>query len=88
MSSQPEPEWDEQAQAEMLALAAYRKMLCPSCGGNLAETTAAENEDRYQAELPLQCHRCVGFARAAKRYEDEPMNQTLLHLVRLRPKRG
>ena len=88
MSSQPEPEWDEHSQAEMLALAAYRAGLCPNCNGRLDETTAPENEDRYAAELPLQCHRCKAFAVVHDNYKDEHHSHTFLHLVRLRPKRG
>jgi hypothetical protein len=83
VSSQPEPEWDEQSQAEMLALAVYRKRRCPGCGGDLEETTAAENEDHYRPELPLQCHRCVGLARAAEPYADQRNPHTFLHMVKL-----
>jgi hypothetical protein len=86
-SSIPEVEWDEQQQTYMLALAAYRQRRCPGCAGDLEETTAPANEDRYKYDLPLQCFRCVAFARATKAYQDEPHPQTLLHLVKLRPKR-
>lgn len=70
----------------MLALAAYRRRLCPGCGGDLEETTAPENEDRFIHEPPLQCARCVGFARASEAYQDQPRPHTFLHLVKL--KRG
>lgn len=70
----------------MLALGQWRKRICPGCGGDLAETTAPENEDRYVPELPLQCARCVGFARAAEPYQDQQHPHTFLHQVRL--KRG
>lgn len=86
MASVPEAEWDDTEQAYMLALAAYRKRICPGCGGDLAETTAAVNEDRYKPELPLQCHRCLGFARAAETYQEEKHPHTYLHRVKL--KRG
>lgn len=68
----------------MLALAVHQKGICPGCGGNLEETTAAENEDRYRHDLPLQCHRCVAFARASDAYKEERYPHTYLHLVRLR----
>lgn len=84
ISSTPETEWDEQSQAEMLALAEYRAGQCPNCNGRLVETTAPENEDRYHAELPLQCHRCKAFARVHDRYQDETHSHTYLHRVRLR----
>jgi uncharacterized protein with PIN domain len=86
VSSRPESEWDDQSQAEMLALAAYRKTRCPNCGGDLGETTAAENEDRYLHEPPLQCFRCVGLARSAEAWKDRDHAHTYLHLVKL--KRG
>lgn len=88
IGSTPESEWDEQSQAEMLALAAYRAGLCPNCNGRLEETTAPENEDRYHAELPLQCHKCKTFAVQYDKYRDAPHSHALLHLVKLRPKRG
>lgn len=86
VSSTPEVEWDEQEQGWMLALKAYRDSRCPSCGGNLAETTKAENEDRYVHDLPLVCHRCVAFARAHETYADQPRPHTLIH--RVKPPRG
>jgi hypothetical protein len=88
IGSTPETEWDETQQAYILALAAYRRRICGGCGGDLEETTAPENEDRYKAELPLQCHRCKEFARVQERYRDEPHSHTFLHVVRLRPSRG
>jgi hypothetical protein len=70
----------------MLALAAYRATRCPGCGGDLSETTAAENEDKFWHEPPLQCYRCVGFARASQVYADQQHPHTFLHRVKL--KRG
>jgi hypothetical protein len=70
----------------MLALAVYRKRRCPGCGGDLEETTAAGNEDRYLPQPPLQCHRCVGFARAAEAWKERDYPHTYLHMVKL--KRG
>lgn len=87
VSSRPEPEWDETEQAWILALAMYRETRCPGCGGNLNVTTKAEHEDQYKAELPLQCFRCVGFARDNDAYADEPYAGSLIHLVPPRPKR-
>lgn len=65
----------------MLALRLYRQGCCPSCGGNLTLTTAAENEDRFKPQAPLQCHRCVGFSRSHKAHEGDPHPLSLLHLV-------
>lgn len=72
----------------MLALAEYQQSRCPGCGGDLAETTAPGNEGRYRRDLPVQCFRCLEFARAADVYRDEPHPHTLMHQVILRPKRG
>jgi uncharacterized protein with PIN domain len=74
-------EWDEQEQGWMLALHMYESTLCPHCKGSLVETTKAEHEDKYEPDLPLVCHRCVGFVRSHKRYEDQPMPQTFIHRV-------
>lgn len=71
----------------MLALKTYRDLRCPNCGGDLAETTKAENEDRYEHELPYTCHRCVAFARSYEAYASEQRPQTLIHLVSPHPKR-
>lgn len=71
----------------MLALRMYEDSRCPSCGGNLAETAAAENEDAYVHEPPLTCARCVAFARAAEAYNDQRHPQALIHLVSPHPKR-
>jgi hypothetical protein len=71
----------------MLALGLYRASRCPGCKGNLAVTTAPENEDRFVHELPLQCQRCVAFARGAEAYADQPRPNTFIHLVPQKPKR-
>lgn len=85
MSSRPEAEWDPLEQGWMLALAMYRATRCPHCGGDLAVTTAPENEERFRAEPPLQCFRCLAFARDHADYSDERHPQTYLHLVPRRP---
>jgi hypothetical protein len=86
-SSQPEAEWDEEQQGWMLALKVYRDGRCPGCGGDLDVTTAAESEDRYRPELPLQCFRCVAFSQSRQAYVEQPHPETLLHLVQQRPRR-
>jgi hypothetical protein len=80
-SSQPEPEWDEQEQGWMLALRMYRLSLCPACTGDLNVTTAAENEERFHRLPPLQCFRCLEFARSHDEWSDEKHPLTYLHLV-------
>jgi hypothetical protein len=80
-------EWDETEQGWMLALRAYRASRCPGCNGDLAVTTAAENEDKFRAEMPVQCYRCVAFGRSQEAYREEPHPLSLLHLVPQRPVR-
>lgn len=69
----------------MLALAHYRDSRCPNCNGDLAVTTAPENEDRFKAQLPVTCFRCEAFSRSHKAYQDEPHPTALLHLVAQEP---
>lgn len=69
----------------MLALAQYRAERCPHCGGDLAVTTAPENEDRFRSDEQLRCFRCVAFARAHDEWRKEKHPETLLHLVPRRP---
>jgi len=85
VSSQPEPEWDEREQAWMLALAQYRATRCPQCSGDLAVTTAPENEEKFKAEPPMQCFRCLAFSRSHEEYREEKHPLSLLHLVPRRP---
>lgn len=87
MSSTPESEWDDHEQGWMLALRAYRDSLCARCSGDLAVTTAPENEGLFKAKLPVQCFRCVAFAEVHDTYKDEHHPQTLIHLVPREPAR-
>lgn len=82
-----EPEWDEQSQAEMLALDQYRADLCPNCKGDLHETTDVANDDGYRLTPPIRCHRCTGLSRSADRYKAEPHPEALLHIVEPRRRR-
>lgn len=63
LSSQPEPEWDEDEQIWMLALNFYRKMLCKLCGGPLWECTDPKNESTYVSGPPTRCHKTTATAR-------------------------
>lgn len=69
----------------MLALAAHRASLCPTCGGVLAETTAPENETRYKAELPIECFRCREFGYSHDAYRDMPQPHSFHHRVAPKP---
>lgn len=70
----------------MLALAVHRDSLCPNCSGLLADTTAPENEGKYQAELPIQCFRCLAFGYSYDAYDDHPQPRSLHHIVPLKPR--
>ncbi len=69
----------------MLALQAGEDNRCPGCGGDLNVTTAAEHDDRYRHQPPLQCFRCVAFAQSHKAHEGQPYPLSLIHLVPHRP---
>lgn len=44
----------------MLALATIRDYACPSCGGDLRETT--QGEDEWIPTDPERCHACTAIA--------------------------
>jgi hypothetical protein len=71
----------------MLALHAYRESRCPGCSGNLAVTTAAANEGKFRAELPVQCFRCESIGQSHDAYRDQPQPMSYLHMVPLTPGR-
>lgn len=50
----------------MLALAEYRQMHCPGCGGDLLETTTHE---AWDALPPLRCHKCTAIAIAQEHHD-------------------
>lgn len=85
VSSAPEVEWDDVEQGWMLALARYRDGLCPHCGGELDVTSKPEHEERYKPLPPIECHRCVGFARSRDGVE-HPHPEALIHRVPRKPK--
>lgn len=87
VASTPDAEWDELEAAWMVALRLYRAGRCRGCGGDLTITTAAENEEQFKPELPLQCFRCVAFAHSHEAYRESPHPHTLIHLVPTTPKR-
>jgi uncharacterized protein with PIN domain len=69
----------------MLALRMYRASRCPSCGGDLAVTTAPENEGMFKKNLPVTCHRCVAFSVSHQAYADYPHPHSLIHQVPHKP---
>src|SRR4030095_13235889 len=73
-----EPLWLEEDRQAAIDLLAYEQSLCPGCGGDIAETTAADAEDGYEAVDPLLCHRCVAKEQYAKKWQDHPHPDALL----------
>lgn len=70
-----EPEWDEDEQGWMLALALYERQRCPDCGQYLPDSTeplcdADGNVDpvatsrSWRAELVQQCNACIALDNA------------------------
>lgn len=87
-----EPEWDDAEQAWMLALNLWRESRCTGCGGDLAETTADENDGSpgngaYLPLHPIRCHRCTALSAVEKAYSQNPLTphpHALMHRVELR----
>lgn len=81
-------EWDEEQQTIMLALARYRELCCPGCGGWIPETTDASARNAYEVDL-VRCHRCSAHAMAAEKARTSSLPESLLMQVKPRkPKRG
>jgi hypothetical protein len=52
-------EWTADDRELVFAFLAWEAALCPGCRHPLAETMAAENEERYRGKLEGRCHRCT-----------------------------
>lgn len=81
----PEPEWDAEQQGLMLALAAYRRLLCPcGCGHMLADTTAPEGTVSWHVPTPPACTARMKLAASQQRMKDFPNPEALLWHVEKR----
>lgn len=78
------PDWLDEDRQAALELADYEAGLCPGCKDPLSETTVAENEFRYKAELAGRCHRCTASDQLTATLQDRPSPSALLVSVRLR----
>jgi hypothetical protein len=78
-----EPEWTEEDQFLMLALADYEARLCGGCNQPLDQTTKAEHDGAYRAGLPIRCHRCTASLQAQEAYQENPQPQALMFPVDL-----
>lgn len=85
-TTEREPEWDAEQQGWMLALALYESQVHKNCGGYLPDTTAAEADGKYRADLPIRCHKCDEHLRIRDVYEAQstPRIEALLWPVRRR----
>jgi hypothetical protein len=91
-----ESEWDEQQQAEMLALDLYRAGLCHRCHGALEETTSpAHDGDNpqgthvYKAARKVRCHRCTASMDSDREHSGNPLVKhpaAVQHYVELVPR--
>jgi len=79
-----EPEWSEEDAAWMLALAAYRRGLCPLCGRPLEECTAQDADGAYTVPPPTRCHATTALMVAQERYRDTPQAGALLWVAERR----
>ena len=79
-----EPEWTADDREAAMALLAYEADLCPGCRQPLAETTLAENEERYVASVAARCHRCTAVAIVQDKVQERPHASALLIGVELR----
>ena len=74
-----EPEWDEQEQAWMLALAEFEdEELCPVCGGPRSVCQAPENEGRFSVPPPTRCFVATAIADAREPYQKAKQPQALM----------
>jgi Rad3-related DNA helicase len=51
----------------------------------LAETTLAENEERYVAAVSARCHRCTALSQLQDKVQERPHASALLLSATLRP---
>jgi hypothetical protein len=66
----------------MLALAAYRAGLCPSCGRPLAECTTGEG--KWRVPPPTRCHATTAVSIAQSAHRESPQPEALLYFAERR----
>jgi hypothetical protein len=84
ISHTQEAEWTDEDRRLALELQEYEAGLCPGCSTPMSETTDPANEYRYEAKLPLRCHRCTTSERAMKQYEENEAPSALFLPIVLR----
>lgn len=85
-----EPEWTEQDRAEILALALFRKSLCPLHGGPLAECTSHEDTGPQFTVGKKRCRAHDAVLEAQDGLKNTPRPGALLWSVtaKAEPRRG
>lgn len=79
-----EAEWTDAERAWMLAIAEYRRLLCPCGCGYLAEVSQAPgNEGRFFVDLPTRCLARTEIDRKAAAYADAAQSGALLFRAEL-----
>jgi hypothetical protein len=78
-------EWTEEDRTAAVALARYESELCGGCKHPLAESTAAENEERYDARVSARCHCCTAIEVAQEALQKRPHPGALMLSATLRP---
>lgn len=63
-------------------------MTCGGCGGYLPETTAADADEGYVADIPIRCHRCTAVAVQVNAYRDAQHPHALRFPAHRRPTGG
>lgn len=77
VASQAEPEWDDEQRGLMLALAEVEGSECPSCHGDLAETTDVAYEGKW-TPTSQPCYRCLAINMHAQKRAQEKHSDSLL----------
>jgi hypothetical protein len=88
VASTTEAAWTDEDRALAVALGDYESQLCGGCGQPLAETTLAENEERYDVRVSARCHCCTAIDIAETAAQKMPHPGALMLSARLRPDQG
>lgn len=83
-----EPEFDEDDRAWLLGLAYWRDTRCPSCGGDIRDCTAPEDEITVTVPPPRRCKATDALLDERQRYKDSPKPGALLFRAEVRRQRG
>jgi hypothetical protein len=73
-----EPEWGEVDRGAARTLAEYEADLHDGCGQHLALATAAENEERWGAEVVARCHACTAVDILRDKLEEQVEQKALM----------